>query len=131
MMTDPVADLLNRIRIAGANGAPRIAVPRSREKEAIVATLVREGFLRGYRALDDGKAGKLEVELKYGPEGRRVFHHVRRASKPGRRLYRGLDRIRPVQGGLGLAVFHTSRGVLSDRECRKNRVGGEWICSIW
>lgn len=131
MMTDPVADLLNRIRIASRNGVSSVRIPRSNEKQAVVDALVREGFLGGAHSLDDGKSGILEVEIKYGPEHRRVFREIRRSSRPGRRLYRKVREIRPVRGGLGCAVYHTPKGVLSDRECRRAHVGGEWICTIW
>ncbi|GIW71442.1 MAG: 30S ribosomal protein S8 [Planctomycetota bacterium] len=130
-MTDPVADMLTRIRNAVRNRARTVRVPRSKLKLGIARVLKDEGYIRDFREVEDGVQGAIEIELKYGPDGEQVIHHIARKSRPGRRVYGGVREQRPVLNGLGIAVLSTSRGVLSDREARRAHVGGEVLCEVW
>ena len=147
MMTDPVADMLTRIRNASNVERPFVDMPATKLKVAIAKVLVDEGFVTGYRTgkYAEGDAGKeftesadlgvahvtLQVFLKYGPDGERVIRKIDRYSKPGRRVYRSYTEIRRVLDGLGIAIITTSRGVMSDRQARKAKVGGEILCTVW
>lgn len=131
MMTDPIADMLNRIRNAYAIERETVDVPASRLKEGILEVLKREGYINDFRRYDDGLQGVLRIYLKYGPRGERVINELKRISKPGRRVYAKVDEIPVVKNGLGVSVVTTPRGVLSDRECRNQRLGGEVLCTIW
>jgi small subunit ribosomal protein S8 len=130
MMTDPIADLLNRIRNALVIEAPSVDVPYSKLKHQICKVLVEEGFLVQFQVLEQKPANVLRIQLKYGPDGEQVIQEIRRISKPGRRVYRGSKELRPVLGGLGIAVVSTSQGILSDRQARVRKLGGEVICEI-
>jgi small subunit ribosomal protein S8 len=131
-MTDPVADLLTRIRNAVNARKDKVDVPHSRLKEGVVDVLLREGFLREKQVLDlDAVKRVLRVRLKYGPDGERLISRIERVSRPGRRVYSGAGEIPRVQGGMGIAVVSTSRGVLSDREARTQKLGGEVLAAIW
>jgi small subunit ribosomal protein S8 len=147
MMTDPIADMLTRIRNANDVERPAVDMPATKLKIAIAKVLTEEGFVSGYRvgkyikgeqgqefqeSADLGDAHMvLQVFLKYGPEGEKVIRHIERYSKPGRRVYQGYKEVRRVLDGLGIAILSTSRGVLSDRQARKAKVGGEIICTVW
>jgi small subunit ribosomal protein S8 len=93
--------------------------------------LKREGYIWGWEEIDGEPMAKLKIELKYGPNGERVIRHIRRVSKPGNRVYRGADGLRPVLNGLGISIISTSRGVISDREARQRNLGGEVLCELW
>jgi len=129
-LSDPIADMLTRIRNAVRNRAKTVAVLNSKVNRGIAGVLEQEGYIVGYDTVDDGRQGQLRVQLKYSPTGEAVIHRISRESKPGCRRYMRVDDLpRPVQG-LGIAVVSTSKGVLSDRKCREERVGGELICTV-
>jgi small subunit ribosomal protein S8 len=148
MMTDTLADMLTRIRNANRVERPAVDMPASRLKISVAQVLKDEGYILEYQVgrvvADDqgqksfqpeGDLGKaqvlLRVFLKYGPEGERVIRHMERASKPGRRLYRRAADLRPVLDGLGISIISTSKGVMSDRRARAQRLGGEMLCTVW
>jgi small subunit ribosomal protein S8 len=128
---DPVSDLLTRIRNAHLAKHDRVDVPTSKLKAEICRILQEEGFIRDYRSLDDRPVGKLRTFLEYDREGSPTITHLQRISKPGRRVYRGAGQIQPVLGGRGLGVVSTNQGVISDRQARERRVGGEVLCEVW
>jgi small subunit ribosomal protein S8 len=130
-VTDPIADMLTRIRNCGMAEQEKVDIPSSRLKVRIAELLKEEGFIKNFRVIEDRKQGTLRVYLKYGPGQERVITGLRRVSKPGRRLYVGAERIPNVLGGMGMAILSTSRGVLPDREARRLRVGGEVLCYVW
>jgi len=130
-MTDPIADMLTRIRNANQVRKDRVEVPASKMKRATAEILKREGYIRDFEVVQDGPKATLRIYLKYGPGGERVITNLRRISKPGLRVYVGADDIPRVLGGLGIAVLSTSRGIMTDKEARKARVGGEVIAYIW
>lgn len=131
MMTDPVADMLTRIRNAVANERPFVDMPYSREKKAIAEVLQREGYVWDSEVVESSPRNILRISLKYGPSGERVIQQIQRVSKPGCRVYSGVDGLPNVLQGLGIAVVSTSRGVLSNREAKAQRLGGEILCTIW
>jgi small subunit ribosomal protein S8 len=131
MMTDPIADLLTRIRNAMRNDAPSIDVPYSQVKQDICRVLVEEGYLVQFEKIEASPRPILRVQIKYGPYGERLVHSIRRVSKPGRRIYRKADELRPVLGGMGIAVLTTNQGLMSDRQARTRGAGGEVICEIY
>ena len=131
-MTDPVADLLTRIRNAVTARKDKVDVPHSRLKEGVVDVLVREGFLKEKQVLELDKTKRvIRVRLRYGPDGEKVISCIERVSKPGCRVYRAVDELPKVQAGHGISVLSTSAGVMSDREARTKGVGGEVLASIW
>ena len=130
-ITDPVADLLTRIRNAQRAGHEQVDIPGSQLKLSIVKLLAREKFIRGYQFLEDDLQGVIRVFLKYGAKREPVIHQIKRISKPGLRVYHGSDKIRRVQNGMGVAIVSTSSGLLVDRECRQQNVGGEVLCEVW
>src|SRR5690606_13215323 len=130
MMTDPVADMLTRIRNAGQARQRRVDMPVSKLKTEIARILKDHHFIHDYKILDDGRFGVLRIYLKYHEE-RPVIRHLGRVSRPGRRVYAGAHEMRPVRGGLGIAIVSTSRGMMSDREARQARVGGEVMAVVW
>jgi small subunit ribosomal protein S8 len=130
MWSDPIADMLTRIRNAARVRHRHVKIPSSKMKVGIARVLRDEGYIRDYDVIEDGKQGVLRIELKYGPRGEVVLHSLSRASRPGRRLYKKSGALPRVLDGLGIAVVSTSRGVLSDRECREQRVGGELVCTV-
>lgn len=130
MMTDPIADMLTRMRNALMSGATSCVIPGSRLKVAILDALKREGFIHAYEVAAEGPRAVIRVEFRFGPEGERVISTLSRFSKPGCRRYRGCNDLPKVRGGLGIAVVSTNQGVLSDRECRQRRVGGEVLCTV-
>lgn len=130
--SDPIADMLTRIRNANRIGKKRVRVKRSKVCLGVARVLKEEGFIGDYASIDDAVGqGVIELELKYGPLGEKVIQDVQRVSKPGRRFYRGVDELVRVRDGLGIAVVSTNRGVLSDRQCRQQRLGGEVLCTVW
>ncbi len=130
MMSDTVADMLTRIRNAVADGKETVEMPASKFKANIAEALQREGFIEDSRVAGNEPKKTLKIYLKYGPRGEKVIRHIQRVSKPGRRIYRSADDLPYVENGLGIVVVSTSRGVLSDRECRQKHVGGEVLCSV-
>lgn len=131
VMTDPIADMLTRIRNASMVYHDSVDVPASNLKKELARILKDEGFIRDYRVIDDGLQGVVRLYLKYGADRQRVISGLKRISKPGRRVYARRDQIPRVLGGLGVAVLSTSKGVMSDREARKQGVGGEVVCYVW
>jgi len=130
-MTDPVADMLTRIRNVVMLGRREVDVPYSNLKRAIADALVREGYLAKVDVAGEGPEKALRLEIKYGPDGEKVIRMIKRESKPGRRLYNRSRDLPRVLDGLGTAIISTSKGVLSDRECRRANVGGEVLCIVW
>jgi small subunit ribosomal protein S8 len=130
MMTDPIADMLTRMRNALMSGASHCVVPGSRLKVAILDAIKREGFINTYEVASEGPRSAIRVEFRFGPDGERVISSLARFSRPGCRRYRGCNDLPKVRGGLGIAVVSTNQGVLSDRECRERRVGGEVLCTV-
>lgn len=132
-MTDPIADLLTRIRNAVHVERPFVDMPSSRMKIRVVEALAREGFVWDHEVLEseDDPGTVLRVNLKYGPNGEKVIQKIDRISKPGRRIYVGVGDMKEVRQGLGISVLSTSKGVLSNREARKEGVGGEILCQVW
>jgi len=133
MMTDPIADMLTRIRNGNVAYHDEINMPSSKLKEALAAILQREGYIEGFNVAEaQGKPGKtLTIHMKYSPERARTISGIQRVSKPGLRVYRGADKLPRVLGGLGVAVLSTSQGLLTDREARERKVGGEVLCYVW
>jgi small subunit ribosomal protein S8 len=149
MMTDPIADMLTRIRNANEIERPLVEMSATKLKVALADVLLKEGFILGYQTgkyvENPEKKVKefqvvndlslphiiLQVYLKYGPDGEKVIRHIARYSKPGRRVYQGYKEVRKVLDGLGIAVLSTSRGVMSDRDAKKAKVGGEILCTVW
>jgi small subunit ribosomal protein S8 len=133
MMTDPIADMLTCIRNAVRIERPQVELPLSKVKRGLAEVLKREGYIWDWReAQEDGAPAKqLLLQLKYGPNGERVIRHIRRVSKPGRRVYSQANSLRPVLNGLGISIISTSRGVISDREARQRHLGGEVLCEVW
>ena len=131
VMTDPIADMLTRIRNALVEKQVDIKVPASNIKKAIADILSEEGLIRGYTVIDDGLQGVLKITLKYAPNNERVISGLKRISKPGLRVYAQKDEVPKVLGGLGIAIISTSKGVMTDKQARKLGVGGEVLCSIW
>ncbi len=132
-MTDPIADMLTRIRNANVAMHDEVSMPSSKRKLALAEVLQREGYIGAYAVKDNApRPGRtLTIEMKYSPERDRVIRGLRRISKPGLRIYRKRDEIPRVQGGLGVAVVSTNKGLMSDREARRNRMGGEILCYVW
>ena len=130
-MTDPIADMLTRIRNANNAGHKSVEIPASKEKKAIAAILLEEGYIKKYDVIDDGKQGVIKITLKYGEEKARVIAGLKRISKPGLRVYVGKEDVPKVLNGLGIAIISTSKGVLTDKAARKAGVGGEVICYVW
>lgn len=131
MMTDPIADFLTRIRNANMVYKDQVEVPASKMKKGLAEILKNEGFIRNYEVVDDGKQGILRLYLKYGPNKQKVITGLKRISKPGLRVYVKKDEIPKVLGGLGIAVISTPKGLMTDKQARKEGLGGEVICYIW
>jgi small subunit ribosomal protein S8 len=130
MMTDPIADMLTRIRNAALARHDRTEVPASKMKKAVADILKSEGYIADVRP-SEGNAGKLTIVLKYGRDRTSAIDGVRRISRPGRRVYVKYDRIPRVLSGLGISILSTSHGMMSDRDARKHKLGGELICEVW
>ncbi|MDX2116402.1 MAG: 30S ribosomal protein S8 [Planctomycetota bacterium] len=130
-MSDPIADMLTRIRNAVNNRAKTVNVKSSNVCKGIAAALKDEGYIEGFDHLDDGRQGVLRIKLRYGPRGEVLLTHLKRESTPGRRVYRGVNDLkRPLQG-LGVAILSTPKGVLSDRKCVEMRLGGELLATVY
>ena len=130
-VTDPVADMLTRIRNALVVKMETVDMPASKMKIAIAKILLREGFIKGCEVVEDGVQGTLKIKLKYGPNGENVINGLKKISKPGLRVYARKDQIPKVLNGLGIAIISTSKGVIIDAEARANSVGGEVLAYIW
>ena len=130
-MTDPIADLLTRIRNGLIANHKHVDVPKSTLKLAILEVLKDEGYLEGFTAIDDGPQGTLRVKLKYTADGSRVITGIQRVSRPGRRVYCSKDEIPKVMGGMGVAILSTPRGIHAGATCHELGVGGEVLCSVW
>jgi small subunit ribosomal protein S8 len=131
MMTDPIADMLTRIRNAVRIERPHVDMPLSKVKCGLADVLKREGYIWDWSEVEAQPAKQLRLELKYGPNGERVIRRIKRISKPSKRVYTGSKSLRPILNGLGIAVISTSRGVISDREARQRNLGGEVLCELW
>ncbi|MBA4348931.1 MAG: 30S ribosomal protein S8 [Thermodesulfovibrio sp.] len=131
MLTDPIADMLTRIRNAIRTKAEKVDIPASKMKVDIAKVLKEEGFIKSYKIIKDKKQGILRVSLKYAGENISVISGLKRISKPGRRVYVEKEKIPSVIGGVGIAVITTSKGILTDKECRQEGIGGEVLCYIW
>jgi len=130
-MSDPMADMLTRIRNAGRAKHKSVDIPGSQMKTALAGVLKEEGFIRNFKFIKDNKQGILRVYLKYEQNDRHVIYGVQRVSKPSRRVYVGSKEIKPVLNGLGISVLSTSKGLLTDKQARNENIGGEVLCAIW
>ncbi|HOB86590.1 MAG TPA: 30S ribosomal protein S8 [Bacillota bacterium] len=130
-MTDPIADMLTRIRNANMVRHESVDIPASNMKRAIAEIMKQEGFIKDYEYIPDNKQGVIRIWLKYGANRERVITGLKRISKPGLRVYVKKDELPKVLGGLGVAIISTSQGVMSDRDARKKAIGGEVLCYIW
>ncbi|MCT4662340.1 MAG: 30S ribosomal protein S8 [Tissierellales bacterium] len=131
VMTDPIADMLTRIRNANNAKHDSVDVPASNMKKSIAELLLDEGYIKGFDLIEDGKQGVLRIELKYGENNEKVITGIKRISKPGLRVYAKRQEIPRVLGGLGIAILSTSRGVMTDKQARQSNVGGEVVCYVW
>ncbi len=131
MMTDPIADMLTRIRNSVLIKAEKVDIPASRLKVEIAKIMKEEGFIKSYKIIKDKKQGILRVTLKYTQDNRPIVEGLKRISKPGRRVYVGKDEVPSVVGGMGIAVMTTPKGILTDKVCRREGVGGELLCEVW
>ncbi len=130
-MTDPIADMLTRIRNAVRIERPYVDIPVSKVKRGVAEVLKREGYIWDWQEVEANPIGNLRIELKYGPNGERVIQRLRRVSTPGRRVYSRSKKLRPVLNGMGITIISTSHGVVSDREARHQNLGGEVLCEVW
>ncbi len=130
-LTDPIADMLTRIRNANIAMHEKVDIPFSKEKEAILKILKDEGYVLNYKEIVDGNKRNMRVYLKYGENKEKVIRGLKRISKPGRRVYSNIKDMPTVLGGLGIAILSTSKGVATDKTCRKENVGGEVLCYVW
>ena len=130
-MTDPVADMLTRIRNANTVGHKTVEIPASKMKISMAEILKEEGYIKGYNVIEDNKQGIINVEMKYGANGEKVISGIKKISKPGLKTYAKADEVPRVLGGLGIAMISTSKGVMSDKDARKLGIGGEVICYVW
>ena len=131
MMTDPIADMLTRVRNSNDAKHESVDIPASNIKKELAQILLDEGFINGFDVIDDGKQGIVRVNLKYGANNEKVISGIKRISKPGLKVYVKSDEIPKVLGGLGIAIISTSNGVMTDKEARKHGIGGEVICYVW
>ena len=130
-MTDPIADMLARIRNANVAFKDEVTMPASRLKEEIARLLAREGYVTGYRVEGDEPKRRIVIEMKYGPDRERTISGVKRVSRPGRRVYADRGRLPRVLGGLGIAILSTSQGLMTDKQAARRRIGGEVLCLVW
>ena len=130
-ITDPIADMLTRIRNANSAKHERVDIPASNMKKAIAEILLEEGYIKNYEVVADDKQGMIHVELKYGPGKTRIIQGLRRVSKPGLRVYAAKEDMPRVMRGLGIAIVSTSKGVMTDKKARKENVGGEVLAFVW
>ena len=131
MMTDPIADMLTRIRNGSNAKHDSVDIPASNIKKQLAQILLDEGFIKSYDVIDDGKQGIIRVDIKYGNQNEKVISGIKRISKPGLRVYVKSDEVPRVLGGLGIAILSTSKGVMTDKVARKEGIGGEVICYVW
>lgn len=131
MMTDPIADMLSRIRNANNARHKSVDVPCSKIKKEIAKILLDEGYIKGYDVVEDDKQGMIKIDLKYSQDGERVISGLKRISKPGLRVYVKCEDVPKVLGGLGIAIISTSKGIITDKLARQEKVGGEVICYVW
>lgn len=130
-MSDPIADLLTRLRNANRANHEKVDIPFSKMKQEIVRIIKEEGFVKNYKLMEDKRQGTIRVFMKYGPNREHVIKDVKRVSKPGCRIYTSADRIPRVLGGLGVAILSTSKGIMTDKQARRASVGGEVLCYLW
>ncbi len=130
-MSDPLADMLTRIRNAGIAHLDKVELPGSKLKRKVAEILKQEGYILGHRFIEDEKQGVLELELRYDENRKMVINEMSRVSRPGRRVYAKCDKIPRIRNGLGVCIVSTSHGVMTDKEARQRRVGGELVCQIW
>ena len=130
-MTDPIADMLTRIRNALVAKHEQVEVPASNVKKEIAKILLQEGYINGYEVVEEGVQGKIVIALKFGPNGEKVINGLKRISKPGLRIYAGHDELPKVLGGLGIAIISTPKGFMTDKEARKQGHGGEVLAYVW
>lgn len=130
-MTDPIADMLTRVRNAQSAGKPKAAMPSSKKLVEIARIMAQEGYIAGYEVIDGEPRATLEITLKYGAKKAKTIKGIKRISKPGLRIYAGKDELPRVLGGLGTAIISTSNGVMTDRDARKKGIGGEVVAYIW
>ena len=131
MMTDPIADMLTRIRNSNDAKHDSVDVPASNIKKEVAQILLDEGFIKGFDRIEDSKQGLIRIDLKYGQNKEKVISGIKRISKPGLRVYVKNDNVPRVLGGLGMALISTSKGIMTDKNARKNAVGGEVLCYVW
>lgn len=130
-MSDPISDMLTRIRNAGKAKFNSVNIPGSKMKTELAKLLKNEGFIKNYKFIEDDKQGILRIYLKYGADNRSAIYHLERVSKPSRRVYLKSKDIKPFYNGTGVAVISTSRGIMSDKRARKENIGGEVLCKVW
>lgn len=131
-MTDPIADMLTRIRNANTVGHTTVDVPASKMKKSIAGILTEEGYIKGFDVIEDDKQGMIRIQMKYGADSKeKVISGIKKISKPGLKVYAKADEVPRVLGGLGIAIISTSNGIISDKEARRLGVGGEVICYVW
>ena len=130
-ITDPIADMLTRIRNANTAKHETVDIPASNMKKAIAEILNNEGYIKGYQIIEDGKQGVIRVTLKYSANKEKVISGIKRVSKPGLRMYAPADQLPRVLKGLGIAIISTSKGIMTDREARKQNIGGEVLAFVW
>lgn len=130
-ITDPIADMLTRIRNANSAGHPTVDVPASNMKKSLAEILNNEGYIKGYQIIEDNKQGIIRINLKYGPNKTKVISGLKRVSKPGLRVYANKEELPMVLRGLGIAIISTSKGIMTDKMARQNNVGGEVLAFIW
>lgn len=131
MMTDPIADMLTRIRNSNNAKHDSVDIPASNIKKELAQILLNEGFIKGFDCIEDSKQGIIRIDLKYGQSKEKVISGIKRISKPGLRVYVKSDNVPRVLGGLGMAIISTSKGMMTDKEARKSSVGGEVLCYVW
>ena len=130
-MTDPIADMLTRVRNANTVRHEKVDVPASNIKKELARILLEEGFIKGYDVIEDGKQGLIRLQLKYGKNGEKVITGIKRISKPGMRVYADNHSVPKVLNGLGISIISTSKGILTDKQARELGIGGEVICYVW
>lgn len=130
-MSDPIADMLTRIRNASSVKHETVEVPASKMKKEIARILLEEGYIKGYDVIEDTKQGMIKIQLKYANNGQRVITGLKKISKPGMRVYADRQSVPRVYNGIGISIISTSKGLLTDRQARENGVGGEVICYVW
>jgi small subunit ribosomal protein S8 len=131
MITDPIADMFTRIRNANTKLIEKVDIPSSKMKIEVAKILKEEGYIANFKSIEDHKQGILRVYLKYTLNGKKVLQGLKRVSRPGLRIYKGYEELPKVSGGLGIAVISTSKGLMSDKKARKEKIGGEVLCYAW